>query len=52
MMITTCDKALRKKTVPRQTVASRLNVVKLPKLFQAFVDLKDCLYQEGFSLKR
>ena len=29
---TTCDKALRKNSVPCQAVANRLNVVELPKL--------------------
>ena len=31
---TTCDKALRKNSVPCQAVANRLNVAELPKLFQ------------------
>ena len=30
----TCDKALRKNSVPCQAVANRLNVAELPKLFQ------------------
>ena len=49
---TTCDKALRKNSVPCQDVANRLNVVGLQIFFRTFVDLKDCLYQEGFCLKR
>ena len=31
---TTCDKALRKSSVPCQAVANRLNVVELPQLIQ------------------
>ena len=36
---TTCDKALRKNSVPCRAIASRLNVVELPKLFQGICRL-------------
>ena len=42
-----CDKALRKNSVSCQAVVNVLN-----SCFKTFVDLKDCLHQEGFCLKR
>ena len=52
MIITTCDKALQKNSDPRQTVANRLNVVKLPKLFQGICRLERLLVSRKIFFKK
>ena len=49
---TTCDKALRKNSVPCQAVANRLNVVELPKLFQDICRLERLLVSRRILFKK
>ena len=49
---TTCDKALRKNSVPCQAVANRLNVVELPKLFQDIRRLERLLVSRRILFKK
>ena len=49
---TTCDKALRKNSVPCQAVANRLNVVELPKLFQDIRKLERLLVSRRILFKK
>ena len=49
---TTCDKALRKSSVPCQAVANRLNVVELPKLFQDICRLERLLLPRRILFKK
>ena len=49
---TTCDKALRKNSVPCQAVANRLNVVELPKLFQNIRRLERFLVSRRILFKK
>ena len=48
----TCDKALRKNSVPCQAVANRLNVVELPKLFQNIRRLERFLVSRRILFKK
>ena len=49
---TTCDKALRKNSIPCQAVATRLNVVELPKLFQDICRLERLLLSRRTLFKK
>ena len=49
---TTCDKALRKNSVPCQSVGNRLNFVELPKLFQYIRRLERLLLSRRILFKK
>ena len=49
---TTCDKALRKNSIPCQAIATRLNDVELPKLFQDICGLERLLLSRGILFKK
>ena len=49
---TTCDKALRKNSVPCQAVGNRLNFVELPKLFQYIRRLERLLLSKRILFKK
>ena len=49
---TTCDKALRKNSIPCQAIATRLNVVELPKLFQDICRLERLLLLRRILFKK
>ena len=48
---TTCDKGMRKNSVPYQAVASRLNVVESPKLFRDICRLERLLLSRRILFK-
>ena len=49
---TTCDKALRKNSVPCQATAYRLNVIELPKLFQDIFRIERLLVSMTILFKK
>ena len=49
---TTCEKALRKNSIPCQAVANRLNVAELPKLFQNIRRLERLLVLRRILFKK